>query len=172
MLLNRSTSASCEGVLTLLSSRCVAMRLALTHLSTVKHYTPARSPIESGELYPPSLVSNALICLDKFFRRPTNLIHLYPPFSASRRALRRWKSVTMAIEAPLSVRAAAESQREAGREAAVQYLLTRAGARRDQRVEEAKASAAALPTVAERAAEAPPPRRRPPSGSALLDVLA
>lgn len=77
----------------------------------------------------------------------------------------------MAIEAPLSVRAAAESQREAAREAAVQYMLTRSYARRDTRVEEAKEAAAQRPTVAERAAEAPPRKPRN-SGSRLLDVLA
>ena len=73
----------------------------------------------------------------------------------------------MPIDAPLSVRAAEESRREA----AHQYLVTRAEARRDTRVEEAKASAAARPTVAERAAEAPPPRPKPTSGGLLIDVL-
>lgn len=77
----------------------------------------------------------------------------------------------MAIEAPLSVRAAEESRRDAAREAAVQYLQTRAFARRDQRVEEAKAASVARPTVAERAAEAPP-RAKPAAGGLILDVLA
>ena len=87
-----------------------------------------------------------------------------------RRVLRSRKSVAMAIEAPLSVRAAAESQREASREAAVQYLLSRADARRDTRIEEAKRSAALRPTAAERAADAPP--RKSAGGSRILDVLA
>lgn len=76
----------------------------------------------------------------------------------------------MPIDAPLSVRAAEEGRRDAGREAAAQYLATRAEARRDQRVEEAKAAAAARPTVADRAVETPP-RRRPSSGGLLVDVL-
>lgn len=76
----------------------------------------------------------------------------------------------MPIDTPLSVRAAEESRRDAGREAAHQYLVSRADARRDTRVEEAKASAAARPTVADRAAEAPP-RPRPANGGLLVDVL-
>lgn len=82
------------------------------------------------------------------------------------------KSRAMPIDAPLSVRAAEESRREASREAAHQYLVSRAEARRDTRVEEAKASAAARPTVAERAAEAPPPRPKPSAGGLIIDVLA
>ncbi len=77
----------------------------------------------------------------------------------------------MPIDAPLSVRAADESQREAARDAAHQYLVSRAEARRDQRIEEAKASAAARPTVAERAAEQPP-RPKPAAGGLIVDVLA
>jgi hypothetical protein len=75
----------------------------------------------------------------------------------------------MSIDAPLSVRATEESKRQAGREAAVQYTLAQADARRDTRIEEAKASEAQRPTVSERAAEQP---QRPGSGSRLLDVLA
>lgn len=73
----------------------------------------------------------------------------------------------MAIDAISQDRASAADRREAARVAAHQYLLTRAEARRDTRVEEAKASAAARPTPAERAAEMPPqvPAR-------LIDVLA
>lgn len=77
----------------------------------------------------------------------------------------------MPIDAPLSVRAADESRRTSAREAAHQYLTTRAEARRDQRVEEAKASAAARPTVSERAVEVPP-RPRPAAGGLVVDVLA
>ena len=76
----------------------------------------------------------------------------------------------MPIDAPLSIRAAEEGRRESAREAAAQYLATRAEARRDQRIEEAKASAAARPTVAERAVETPP-RPRPTAGGLLVDVL-
>lgn len=73
----------------------------------------------------------------------------------------------MAMDAITADRAAAADRREAARLAAQQYLMSRAEARRDTRVEEAKASSAARPTPAERAAEAPPraPRR-------LVDVLA
>lgn len=76
----------------------------------------------------------------------------------------------MPIDAPLSVRAAEESRRDAGREAAHQYLISRADARRDTRIEEAKAAAGARPTVADRAAEAPP-RPKPANGGLLVDVL-
>lgn len=77
----------------------------------------------------------------------------------------------MPVDAPLAVRAAEESRREASREAAVQYMLSRADARRDTRVEEAKASAAMRPTVSERAAENPP-RPKPSAGGLVIDVLA
>jgi len=59
----------------------VAPRLALTHLSTMSQYTPARSPVSSGELRPPFMVNIALFWPDKFDSRPTNSVHLYPPFS-------------------------------------------------------------------------------------------
>ena len=73
----------------------------------------------------------------------------------------------MAIDVISAEHVAAADRREAVRAVAHQYLLARAEARRDTRVEEAKASAAARPTPAERAAEnpAPLPRR-------LLDILA
>jgi hypothetical protein len=74
----------------------------------------------------------------------------------------------MAIET-LAIRAEAADRRETARDAAHLYALSRADARRDTRVEEAKASAAARPTPSERAAEVPPRRR----GAARLDdVLA
>ena len=76
----------------------------------------------------------------------------------------------MPIDAPLSVRATEENRRDSAREAAAQYLATRAEARRDTRVEEAKAAAAARPTVAERAVEIPP-RPKPTAGGILVDVL-
>ncbi len=78
----------------------------------------------------------------------------------------------MPIDAPLSVRATEESKREAGREAAVQYIVSQAYERRDTRVEEAKAAAAQRPTVAERAAQQPAPRPKPVAGGDLVDVLA
>lgn len=74
----------------------------------------------------------------------------------------------MAIDA-LSVRAEAADRREAARDAAHLYALSRADARRDTRVEEAKASAAARPTPSERAAELPPRRS---STARLVDLLA
>ena len=77
----------------------------------------------------------------------------------------------MPIDAPLSVRATEENRRDSAREAAAQYLATRAEARRDTRIEEAKASAAARPTVSERAAENPR-RPKPAAGGLLIDVLA
>jgi len=80
----------------------------------------------------------------------------------------------MAIEAPLSVRAGEQSRRDDAREAAAQYLATRAEWRRESRVEEAKASAAARPTVAERAADTEQrPRARPANGAGRkVDILA
>ncbi len=77
----------------------------------------------------------------------------------------------MPIEAASSIRAAAD-HREATRVAAHQVATERAWLRRDQRIEEAKASDAARPTVAERAAAEPAPRARPPGAGLLLDVLA
>jgi hypothetical protein len=75
----------------------------------------------------------------------------------------------MPVESATSIRAASD-EREAARvwrhEVAVAAALTS----RDARVQEAKASAAARPTPAERAAEAPPPRAS--SGSRIFDVLA
>jgi hypothetical protein len=51
-------------------------------------------------------------------------------------------------------------------------MLDQAYLRRDTRVEEAKASEAARPTVAERAAEQPQPRPKSPNSGKLVDVLA
>jgi hypothetical protein len=81
-------------------------------------------------------------------------------------------SHVMPIEAASSVRAAAADMREVNRKHAHEIAVEDAFWRRDQRVEEARASAAARPTPAERAAEAPPPRQRAPSSALLLDVLA
>lgn len=75
----------------------------------------------------------------------------------------------MAIDA-LTVRAEASDRRETARAAAHQYYQGRADARRDQRVEEAKAALAARATPAERAAEAPPPRRT--TSAQIIDILA
>jgi hypothetical protein len=76
---------------------------------------------------------------------------------------------TMPIEAASSVRAAAAEYREANRHYAHEVAIEKAEWRRDQRIEEARASDAARPTPAERAAEAP---QRPHPASLLLDVLA
>lgn len=73
----------------------------------------------------------------------------------------------MAIDAISSDRATAADRREAARAAAHQYSLERADMRRYTRVEEARASEAARPTPAERAAENPP--RTP---ARLIDLLA
>jgi hypothetical protein len=73
----------------------------------------------------------------------------------------------MAMDPITSDRAMAADRREAARLSAQQYLMSRADARRDTRVEEAKAAIASRATPAERAAEAPP---RVPAR--LLDVLA
>ncbi len=62
----------------------------------------------------------------------------------------------MAIDAVSADRAAAADRREAARQSAQQYLAERADARRDTRVEEAKATEALRPTVSERAAAMPP----------------
>jgi hypothetical protein len=78
----------------------------------------------------------------------------------------------MPIDAPLSVRATEQSKRDAVRDDAVQHMLDQAYLRRDTRVEEAKASEAARPTVAERAAEQPQPRPKSPNSGKLVDVLA
>jgi hypothetical protein len=75
----------------------------------------------------------------------------------------------MPIEAASSLRAAASNYREANRQYAHEVSIEKAEWRRDQRIEEAKASAAARPTPAERAAETP---QRPDPASLLLDVLA
>lgn len=78
------------------------------------------------------------------------------------------KENMMATET-LAIRAEAADRRETARDAAHLYAMTRAEARRDQRVEEARASAAARPTPSERAAEAPSRRG---STARLVDVLA
>ena len=78
----------------------------------------------------------------------------------------------MPIEAASSVRAAAADYREASRQYAHEIAVENAAWRRDQRVEEARASASARPTPAERAAENPGPPPRGPSSALLLDVLA
>lgn len=76
----------------------------------------------------------------------------------------------MPIEAASSIRSAAADDREATRAYRYEVATERAYFKRDQRIEEAKASAAARPTVSERIAEEPP--RRAPSGSKIFDVLA
>ena len=72
----------------------------------------------------------------------------------------------MAIDAVSADRASAADRREAARVAAHQNLLSRADARRDTRIEEAKAADAARPTPAERGAQNPP--RAP---ATLVDLL-
>jgi hypothetical protein len=72
----------------------------------------------------------------------------------------------MAIDAVSTDRASAADRREAARIAAHRYVISRANARRDTRIEEAKASDALRPTPAERGADNPP--RAPAS---LIDLL-
>ena len=72
----------------------------------------------------------------------------------------------MSIDLASADRAAAADRREAARVAAQHYSLDRADARRDTRVEEVKATLAAMPTPAERAAEQP--QRSP---AQLVDLL-
>jgi hypothetical protein len=139
----------------------VATRPALTHLSTMTNYNPGFYPSDPVPLFPPNIVSKFLFCLVKLFEFPPNLNNEFPPNSAP---LREWK---MAIDVISADRAAAGDRREAARAAAHQYLLSRAEARRDTRVEEAKAAAGARPTPSERAIENPAPLP-----ARLLDILA
>jgi hypothetical protein len=76
------------------------------------------------------------------------------PVSPNIDALPAWRCA-MAIDNISADRAAAADRREAARTAAQQYLAQRADARRDVRIEESRASAAARPTPADRAAQAP-----------------
>ena len=77
-------------------------------------------------------------------------------------------------------RAAAEATRDAARAEAAANAAKQSDLARDQRVEEAKASDASRPTVAEKRSDRksdeqiaqPSGRTRPPSGSRILDVLA
>ncbi|HOY76820.1 MAG TPA: hypothetical protein PLN33_03370 [Hyphomonadaceae bacterium] len=84
----------------------------------------------------------------------------------------------MAIEAAQYIRANEQSRRDDAREAASQYLATRAEYRRTARIEAAKASAAQRPTVADRAPNSATeteqrPRAKPTNGTGLMvDVLA
>ena len=77
----------------------------------------------------------------------------------------------MSIEAS-AVRAAAADYREASRHFAHVRAAERADSRRDQRIEEAKAAAAARPRPSDRAADLPEPRPRAEPSGLVLDVLA
>lgn len=70
--------------------------------------------------------------------------------------------------AAADARVAAAIQRVDARDTAAAYAAQQSGLAHDQRVEEAKASDAARPTVAEQRARQP----RFSSGSRILDVLA
>lgn len=74
--------------------------------------------------------------------------------------------MNVAIDPITADRAAAADRREAARVAARQYQLSQADARRDTRVEEAKAALANMPTPADRAVQTP---SRPPQR--LVDIL-
>jgi hypothetical protein len=77
----------------------------------------------------------------------------------------------MPIEAASSIRAAAAAERETARAYRAEVASKNAEWRRDQRISEAKASAAARPTPADRAAATP--TRAPAATSAIfVDVVA
>jgi hypothetical protein len=78
----------------------------------------------------------------------------------------------MSIEAASAVRAAAADSREASRHFDHLRAVERADVRRDQRIEEAKASDAARSRPSDRAADLPEPRPRSSPKALLLDVLA
>jgi hypothetical protein len=79
----------------------------------------------------------------------------------------------MSIEAAsAAARAAAADYREASRHFAHLRAVERADVRRDQRIEEAKASAAVRSRPSDRAADLPEPRPRSSPKALLLDVLA
>lgn len=84
----------------------------------------------------------------------------------------------MAIEAAQYVRANEQTRRDDAREAAAQYLASRAEYRRTARIEEAKASSAQRPTITDRARDNAAeteqrPRSKPTNGTGLLvDVVA
>jgi hypothetical protein len=73
----------------------------------------------------------------------------------------------MPVESASSVRAAAADHRAEARHVAHAQAVAIADSRRDQRVQEARAAAAARPRPQDRAAHAP----RGPSSGLLLDVL-
>jgi hypothetical protein len=125
------------------------------------NYNPGFPPPILRHCFPPIKVSKFLFCLAKLFQFPPDLNNGFPPNSSPLR------ESEMAIDVISAEHVFAADRREAARAVAHQYLLARAEARRGTRVEEAKASAAARPTPAERAAEnpAPLPQR-------LLDILA
>lgn len=78
----------------------------------------------------------------------------------------------MSIEAASAANAAAADYREASRHSAHLRAVEQADVRRDQRIEEAKASDAARSRPSDRAAELPEPRPRSSPKALLLDVLA
>jgi hypothetical protein len=78
----------------------------------------------------------------------------------------------MSFDAASAARAAAADYREASRHLAHLRAVERADARRDQRIEEAKASAAVRSRPSDRAADLPEPRPRSSPKALLLDVLA
>jgi hypothetical protein len=148
----------------------VATRLALTHLSTFTDYTPANDPADLSNGNPPFLVSKSLIYGMKLFLFPPGLHNLFPTKCGVTRdgwtpSAISWETV-MAIDAVSNDRASAADRRETARVAAHRYSLARASARRDTRIEEAKAIEAVRPTPAERGAETPP---RPPAR--LVDLF-
>jgi hypothetical protein len=135
------------------------MRPALTHVSTMGSYNPACDAMGFTGVFPSFLVTTSLFLFVWFFLFPSDLYNGFPSFSALVRAIMGRVTTMesmMAIDAVSADRAAAADRREAARQSAQQYLAERADARRDTRVEEAKAAEAMRPTVAERAAAAPP----------------
>jgi hypothetical protein len=78
----------------------------------------------------------------------------------------------MSFDAASAARAAAADYREASRHFAQLRAVERADVRRDQRIEEAKASDAVRSRPSDRAADLPEPRPRSSPKALLLDVLA
>jgi hypothetical protein len=127
-------------------------------------------------LFPPigrgGMVSGVFPASRKSARPAQTRLHRPPAqFEGSAARWARPRSV-MSIEAASAVRATDADYREASRHLAHQRAAERADVRRDQRIEEAKASDAVRSRPSDRAADLPEPRPRSSPKALLLDVLA